>query len=779
MASRMVQIIFDLTDNFTGKSNKIATAVSNLNSKIGSFQDNLDNVVNSSRSLGGGLLALSAPLIGIGGLALKAASATRQTEIAFEALFQSKEKADDFIESLDTFSKSTTLGVVKTRDLAKSLLNVGVSSEEVVRQIKAIGDVAAGIGMERLPQVALAYQQVMAKGKLQGEELLQFVEAGVPLYDALAKHLGVAKSEIQDMAAKGKISSDDLVQAFQSLSSEGGQFADFMNKINDLDPLARFQLSIANVMAGIGDFGNAVLPTITPAIDAFGIAVDRLLEKWNSLTDTQKKFAGKAFVAVTAFAAIGGAIFLAISAVGSFVSSMAAIGTFVSGTITLLAGLAGFITFPFVLGAAAIAGLVVAGYALYRNWDLVKTKAQEVWGSIVSTFEVVKTRLSGIFAYFQQLFQEGDYLNDNLQFLPEWFQKLALKYWEFVNTISDGWDALKTRLSGIGAYFQQLFGEGDLMNDNLQFLPEILQNIITKFWEFGNIASQAWSLIVEGAKFAVAFLIGSVVTAFNIMGVDIIAVLNGIRIGAQMFWSFLGQIFTAGQNYIISGWGSMNAYIQSATVSTVGFVQNVTSAFWGFVTQLFSWAQGVITSGWDWFLSGLSFILETYVSPMQGRISAFGEWITGVFERAKGIASSAWSSMWGGISSIASSMAEKIKGVVSGMMNWIISKINSVIGAINRVAQAGADVAGISVGSIPEIPALAKGGIVTRPTLAMIGEGGESEAVIPLSKLGSVGGGGSPVINIHWSGAVDERSAEMVAKTIVKELNLQAKYSMI
>lgn len=46
------------------------------------------------------------------------------------------------------------------------------------------------------------------------------------------------------------------------------------------------------------------------------------------------------------------------------------------------------------------------------------------------------------------------------------------------------------------------------------------------------------------------------------------------------------------------------------------------------------------------------------------------------------------------------------------------------------------------------IPALAEGGIVTGPTLALIGEGRESEAVIPLSKLNTMmqGGGGQNVV---------------------------------
>jgi len=44
-------------------------------------------------------------------------------------------------------------------------------------------------------------------------------------------------------------------------------------------------------------------------------------------------------------------------------------------------------------------------------------------------------------------------------------------------------------------------------------------------------------------------------------------------------------------------------------------------------------------------------------------------------------------------------------------------------------------------GFMPNIPMLAEGGVVTSPTLAMIGEGGQSEAVIPLDRLNEFGGG--------------------------------------
>jgi len=65
-----------------------------------------------------------------------------------------------------------------------------------------------------------------------------------------------------------------------------------------------------------------------------------------------------------------------------------------------------------------------------------------------------------------------------------------------------------------------------------------------------------------------------------------------------------------------------------------------------------------------------------------------------------------------------------------------------------------------------KIAGLASGGIVTKPTLAMVGEGGEPEAVIPLSKMGQMGGGGT-TININ----VGVGDPEAIARSIRRILN--------
>jgi phage-related protein len=137
-----------------------------------------------------------------------------------------------------------------------------------------------------------------------------------------------------------------------------------------------------------------------------------------------------------------------------------------------------------------------------------------------------------------------------------------------------------------------------------------------------------------------------------------------------------------------------------------------------------------------------------------------------------------WDEIWGGIKSTFTTVTDalvatfrtvktSILGIWDGLVSGIKSGVNSVIGTINgfiravnniKISFPGKQLVGLpdipafSVGmpQIPEIPSLAKGGIVNRPTLAMLGESGP-EAVIPLGR----GGGGGMVVNLTIMGDVN------------------------
>jgi hypothetical protein len=97
---------------------------------------------------------------------------------------------------------------------------------------------------------------------------------------------------------------------------------------------------------------------------------------------------------------------------------------------------------------------------------------------------------------------------------------------------------------------------------------------------------------------------------------------------------------------------------------------------------------------------------------------------------------------------------------------WIINPLKQIIDLAGRAASAVGAIAGGIGGAISAvIPGLAEGGIVTSPTLAMIGEGGEPEAVIPLSQLDRYGGGGGINITIN-STVADDRLGDVIVNAL-------------
>ena len=110
-----------------------------------------------------------------------------------------------------------------------------------------------------------------------------------------------------------------------------------------------------------------------------------------------------------------------------------------------------------------------------------------------------------------------------------------------------------------------------------------------------------------------------------------------------------------------------------------------------------------------------------------------------------------------------------IGGILKAPINFLIGAINAVFSSIDFSMDIPDWVPGIGGNSVGldltgwQIPMLAKGGIVTGPTLAMIGEAGP-EAVIPLSGPNSKGMGQTFNININMSGMTDRTDKRSMAR---------------
>ena len=141
------------------------------------------------------------------------------------------------------------------------------------------------------------------------------------------------------------------------------------------------------------------------------------------------------------------------------------------------------------------------------------------------------------------------------------------------------------------------------------------------------------------------------------------------------------------------------------------------------------------------FKSNLVDAMAPLVEQFQSIWTSIQGVITSIVDFVKNVFTGQWSAAWENAKSIFANVFNALTGIAKAPLNTLIALFNSVIKSMNQIGSfkvpdwvPGIGGESFSI-SIPEIPMLAQGGIATKPTLATIAEGGEAEAVIPLSKL--------------------------------------------
>lgn len=152
-----------------------------------------------------------------------------QKMTSFEVLLGGAEKAQKMMEDLEEFAAKTPLQMDDVSSATQLLLSYGVAQEDVMTRMRQLGDLAQG-NAEKLDRVSLAYGQMLAKGKVTGEELRQMTEAGVPLVQDLADVIGISTAELSKMLETGSVGIPELNKAIESMTSEGGKFYNMMEK---------------------------------------------------------------------------------------------------------------------------------------------------------------------------------------------------------------------------------------------------------------------------------------------------------------------------------------------------------------------------------------------------------------------------------------------------------------------------------------------------------------------------------------------------------------------
>lgn len=401
-------------------------------------QSNIDRFSGSLRSVGKTLMTrVSAPLSIVGGMALKQSMNFQRLRTSLETLSGSAEAGGAAFEELVKFSAKTPFQLNELVKVNNMLMGFGLNTQQARESLKLLGDVAAISGGD-LQGIGVAFGQSAAEGRIMTRDIMQFINNGVPMLKLLAEELGVSTSRVREMASEGQLSFPLVVKALERATSAGGMFDNGMEKLSK---------TLAGTYSNIKD-------NLTIALASLG---DQIVETFD-IEQLGKDFVGFIQDITTSFKELEPATRDLIVQIAAFAASAGPLMYLAGSVIPKLIG-----SIRLLIANPIIAGLTAAAGALGMLIDRV--------GDIEDANEKAKNAQKGILEYgaaLKNLESTSGYLAGNEESLRKWHE-MNLKLQESIKANAEaqidfakelGSDGQKT----VNEYSQQLkFAEGNIL----------------------------------------------------------------------------------------------------------------------------------------------------------------------------------------------------------------------------------------------------------------------------------------------------------------------------
>lgn len=259
-------------DSLENSANKVANSISKIESNLGrattqaskttaSLKKMVGSVTKVAAGVGAAVTAISAFVgVKLASEAIEAAASMEDLTTQFIAFTGSAEAANRQVQELRDFAAATPFQLEGIAKSARSLLAFGTEQEKVLPRLKLLGELASGTGSD-LGELANIFGKIQATGKLTGDRFQELIDRGINIGPVLAKNLGVAESSLEDLRAKGKISSQDVLKAFESMAGAGGMFEGSLKRLSGTSSglFSTLKDNIANTFATIGGIFDPVI----------------------------------------------------------------------------------------------------------------------------------------------------------------------------------------------------------------------------------------------------------------------------------------------------------------------------------------------------------------------------------------------------------------------------------------------------------------------------------------------------------------------------------------
>ena len=353
---------------------------------------------------------------------------------------------------------------------------------------------------------------------------------------------------------------------------------------------------------------------------------------------------------------------------------------------------------------------------------------------VAETFNLALMPIDGFFKGFSEVISANapqiatDFYNTLLPLVAT-SGEIAGEIGNSFHAISEAWEP---GFQSLGQLAGQFFT--DLLNTSGNNMPQIAAdfkdlatNAIDSLTQIGTTGGNIWSTFMssmkklwdengKGVLDGIFKFVDNVIQQFNRFIAD---VLNPI---IKPFLQEFEQVWKS----------SIQPMIDEVVRFVAKLIKAATDIYNGFIAPINNFISGILAPVFVTFGSIIGGVFNTIIKTVADFVGGFFGFLNGILDFISGIFTGNWSKAWEGVKGMFRSIVSGFGAIIKAPINLIINIINGFIDGLRNIKipdwVPGVGGKGIN---IPRIPLLARGGVVNKATMAVIGEAGQ-EAVMPL-----------------------------------------------